>query len=78
MALIGYLASSSDYGLQNSFILDSRATVHICNSYQYFATFTPASKDDLLYTRNMVVLIKDFSAVDIIIQILASLRLIEL
>ncbi len=69
---------SIDYSLQDSFILDSGAMVHVCNSCQYFATFTPTSKDDLLYAENTVVLIEGFSSVDITIKMPASLKLIEL
>ncbi len=78
MASIGYSASSSDYSLRDSFILDSGATVHVCNSRQCFATFTPASEDDLLYAGNMVVPIEEFGSVDITIQTPAGPRLIEL
>jgi len=78
MAAVDYSASSSDYGLRDSFILDSGATVHVCNSRQRFATFTPASEDDLLYAGNTVVPIKGFRSVDVTIQMPSSPKIIEL
>ncbi len=61
-----YTASNLlDYNLWDSFILDSSAMVHVCNSHKYFSTITPASEDDLLYTGNIVILIEGFGSVDI-------------
>ena len=71
-------SNSSDYNLQDSFILDSGATVHVCNSHKRFATFTPASKDDLLYVGNTIIPIEGFGLVDVTIQTPAGLKLIEL
>ena len=74
-----YTASnSSDYGLHDSFILDSGATVHVCNSRNHFLTLTPASEDDVLYTGNAVVPIEGFGPVDVTVQTPAGPRLIEL
>jgi hypothetical protein len=71
-------ANPSDYNLQNSFILDSGATVHICNSRNQFQTITPASEDDLLYAGNIIIPIERFGSVDIIVQTPAGPKLIEL
>ena len=77
MTAVSY-SDSTDYNLRDSFILDSGATVHVCNSRRRFATFTPASEDDLLYAGNTVVPIEGFGSVDITIQTPAGPRLIEL
>ena len=77
MTAVSY-SDSTDYNLRDSFILDSGATVHVCNSRQHFATSTPASEDDLLYAGNTLVPIEGFGSVDITIQTPAGPRLIEL
>ena len=43
----GFAGRNAPYSLHNSFILDSGATVHICNNRQRFEDFVPAS--DQLY-----------------------------
>ena len=71
-------SNSSDYSLQESFILDSGATVHVCNLRNRFISFTPASEDDVLYAGNMVIPIEGFGSVDVTVQTPAGPRLIEL
>ncbi len=66
MTAINYI-TSTDYNLWDSFILDLKVIIYVCNSCQCFATFIPASEDDLLYTKNIVVLIKGFGSVNIMI-----------
>jgi hypothetical protein len=74
-----YAASNSlDYNLRDSFILDSGATVHVCNSRKRFASFTPASEDDLLYAGNTIVPIEGFGPIDVTIQTPNGPKLIEL
>ena len=73
-----FTASSSNYSLRDSFILDSGATVHVCNSRDRFHTFSPASKDDLLYTGNTVIPIEGFGSVDITVQTPDGPKIIEL
>ena len=64
----GYAASnSSDYNLRDSFILDSGAIAHMCNTRKRFISFTPASEDDLLYAGNTIIPIEGFSSIDITI-----------
>ncbi len=78
MATSYIVSNLSDYNLWDSFILDSSTIVHVYNSYKYFSTIIPAFEDDLLYTSNMVILIKGFGSVDGTVQILVGLKLIEL
>ncbi len=78
MAATYTVSNSSDYNLRDSFILDSGAMVHVCNSCKYFSTITPASEDDLLYAGNTVIPIEGFGSVDITVQTPAGLKLIEL
>ena len=74
-----YAASnSSDYNLRDSFILDSGATAHVCNSRKRFISFTPATEDDLLYAGNTVIPIEGFGSVDVTVQTPAGPKLIEL
>ena len=41
-------STNLEYRLKNSFILDSGATIHICNNIQRFVNFDPQTKDILL------------------------------
>ena len=79
IAVASYAASnSSDYNLRDSFILDSGATAHVCNSRKRFISFTPASEDDLLYAGNTIIPIEGFGSIDIIIQTPDGPKIIEL
>jgi hypothetical protein len=40
-------SASTDYHLQNSLILDSGATLHVCNDKERFEDLRSASNDDL-------------------------------
>ena len=60
-------SNPSDYNLRDNFILDSGATVHVCNSRDQFQTINPASEGDLWYAENMIILIEGFGSVDIIV-----------
>ena len=71
-------SNPSDYNLRDSFILDSGATIHVCNSRDRFQTVSPASESDLLYAGNMIIPIEGFGSVDIIVQTPAGPKLIEL
>jgi hypothetical protein len=71
-------SNSSDYDLRNSFILDSGATVHVCNTRDRFYNFVPASEDDLLYAGNTVIPIEGFGSVDVTVQTPSGPKLIEL
>ena len=72
------VSNSSDYNLRESFILDSGATTHVCNSRKRFISFTPAGEDDLLYAGNTVIPIEGFGPVDVTVQTPAGPKIIEL
>jgi hypothetical protein len=71
-------SNSSDYNLRDSFILDSGATVHVCNTRDRFYNFVPASEDDLLYAGNTVIPIEGFGSMDVTVQTSSGPKLIEL
>ena len=60
--------STSDYHLRDSFILDSGASIHICNRRSRFQDLRPASEDDVIYAGNTIIPIEGFGSVKIIIQ----------
>ncbi|KAE8440293.1 hypothetical protein EG329_009893, partial [Mollisiaceae sp. DMI_Dod_QoI] len=46
------LTQDPSAGLNNSFILDSGATIYVCNKRERFTSFTPAAVGDFLQTEN--------------------------
>jgi hypothetical protein len=56
--------------LNNSFILDSRATYYICNNKSRFTDFRLPIDNDVLYTSESVILIKGFGTVLVIVTTL--------
>ena len=59
--------SCTDYILQDSFILDCGAMTHICNNQERFKDFNTSNQDSL-YTRDKLVPIKGYGAVDITVR----------
>ncbi len=71
MPSIALLAISLDnvyLALIKSYILDSRATDHICNDRSRFIDFTLAPSDELLVTGTTAVYIKGYRTVSITIE----------
>jgi len=60
--------STTSYALQNSFILDSGATIHCCNTRKRFHTLTPAAVDDILYAGSEQVQIEAYGDVYINVE----------
>jgi hypothetical protein len=56
--------------LNNSFILDSRATYHVCNNKLRFIDFRLPMDDDVLYIGESVILIKGFKTILVIVTTL--------
>ena len=59
---------SSQYALASSFILDSGATVHVCNNCTRFQNLRPAHDDDRLLAGKDTILIEGFGSVEIIVE----------
>jgi hypothetical protein len=55
----------SDYKLRKSIILDSSATIHVCNDKARFHTFRPVIEEEFLYTGTTMVPIKGYGDVTI-------------
>jgi len=53
-------STGQQYMLNNSFILDSRATCYIYNNKSKFTNLRITSDDDVLYTRESIILIEGF------------------
>jgi hypothetical protein len=62
------LESDSQFALTNSFILDSRATTHVCNDRTRFKYIQLAHNDDRLLARKDVIPIKCFRPVKITVE----------
>ena len=60
--------STTLYALHNSFILNSSATIHCCNTYTRFHNLTLAAVDNILIARNDHILIKAFGDVYIAVE----------
>jgi hypothetical protein len=60
--------------LNDSFILDSRATCYICNNKSRFTDFRLPTNDDVLYIGESVILIKGFGTVLVIVTTLKELK----
>jgi hypothetical protein len=60
--------STTSYALHNSFILDSRATIHCCNTHTRFHNLTPAAVDDILVAGQDYIPIKAFGDVYINVE----------
>ena len=54
-----------EYSLRDSFILDSGATIHVCNNRERFKTFQSAGTNNYLYAGDSTVAIKGVGDVDI-------------
>ncbi len=54
-----------EYSLRDSFILDSGATIHVCNNRDRFKTFQSAGINDYLYAGDSTVAIEGVGDVDI-------------
>jgi hypothetical protein len=61
-------ATTSNYHLRDSFILDSGATFHVCNGRARFQDIRPTSDEEFLYAGNAIIPIEGFGSVTIIIQ----------
>jgi hypothetical protein len=56
--------------LNNSFILDSRATYYVCNDKLRFIDFRLPTDDDILYAGESVIPIKGFGTILVIVTTL--------
>jgi hypothetical protein len=56
-------SASTDYHLQNSFILDSGAILHVCNNKERFEDLRFATEDDCLYAGNTILPIEGFGII---------------
>jgi hypothetical protein len=56
--------------LNDSFILDSKATCYVCNNKSRFIDFRLSINDDILYASKSVILIKGFGTVLVIVTTL--------
>jgi hypothetical protein len=61
-------ATTSDYHLRDSFILDSGATLRVCNDRTRFQDIRPTLDEELLYAGNAVIPIEGFVPATITIQ----------
>ena len=68
----------SDYMLRDSVILDSGASLHICNDRSRFKTFNPVVEEKFIYAGNTVIPIEGFGNVTITIQAPSRPKKIEL
>ena len=68
----------SNYQLHDSIILNSGASLHVCNNWSYFQIFNLVTKESFVYVGNTVIPIKGFRYVTVIIQTLTRLRKIKL
>ena len=59
----------SDYFFRDSFILDSGATLHICNRYFRFQDFKQAMNEQYIYAGTTRTKIEGYGTVDITVQI---------
>jgi len=60
--------ASTEYHLRDSFILDSGANIHVCNSQERFQDLRTASDDDYLYAGDSTIPIEGFGTVKITVQ----------
>ena len=65
---------SQYYILNNSFILDSKATYHVYNNKSRFTNLWIALKDDVLYIKKSIILIESFDIIIIIVTIIKELK----
>ena len=68
----------TEYHLRNSFILDSGATIHVCNNRIRFKTFHQTSFDDSLYAGNSIISIEGIGDVDIQVKTCDGMHTITL
>jgi hypothetical protein len=61
-------ATTSDYHLRDSVILDSGATLHVCNDRARFQDIRPTSDEELSYAGNTVIPIEGFGSITITIR----------
>jgi len=59
---------TTSYALQNSFILNLRATIYCCNTYKQFHTLILVVVDDILYVGSKQVQIKAYRDVYINVE----------
>src|SRR4051794_32840295 len=71
-------ATTSDYHLRDSFIIDSGTTLHVRNDRSRFQDTRLTSDDKFLYTGNAAIPIEGFDSVTITIQAPEGPRLIIL
>jgi len=57
--------ASFNYHLQDSFILNSGANLHVCNCCSHLQNFRPASEDEFLYAENTIMLIEGYGSTNI-------------
>ena len=70
--------SATSYTLHNSFILDSGATIHCCNTRERFYALKPAAADNILIAGNDYIQIEAFGDVYITVEGLNRLKQILL
>src|SRR6266487_2113381 len=62
------LEPCSQYALANFFILDSGATVHVCNNHTRIRNLCSAHSDNYLLARKDIILIEGFGLVEISVE----------
>jgi hypothetical protein len=72
------VSASTDDHLRNSFILDSGATLHVCNDEERFEDLRSASDNDCFYAGNTLVPIDRFESITVSVQTLNGPRIIKL
>jgi hypothetical protein len=71
-------SASTDYHLRNSLILDSGATLHVCNDKEIYEDLRSASDDDCLYAGNTIIPIEGFGTITVTVRTLNGPRIIKL
>ena len=77
MVLI-FSSEALGYKLQNSVIIDSGASIHVCNNRKHFKMLCPVGPEDSLYAGNTVIPIKGYRNAMVTIKTLKGPRQIEL
>ena len=75
-----YVASNStyEYTLRHSFILDSGASVHVCNDRSQFRNIRAAEPEECLVAGSSIIQIEAFGSIDITLEGPSGPRIIEL
>jgi len=62
------LGTDTGYELQDSFILDSEVSLHVCNNQERFQEFQPASQNDCLLAGNATITIEGYGTVNMTLK----------